>query len=114
MRLQARNGDEVTHRVIFLRHAVVSFPILPWRSQVTLKLCGPRAGHFTLNRVARIPLTCVSGTAPCWALNVTVSGLARQNRTVVPARPACSLARTLGVTIHCTVAALRFNVGNAS
>jgi hypothetical protein len=29
-----------------------------------MKLCGPRAGHVILNRVARIPLTCVSGTAP--------------------------------------------------
>jgi len=64
MRLQARNDDKVTHRVNFLRHVVFSFLILPWRSQVTLKLCGPRAGHVILNRVARIPLTCVSGTAP--------------------------------------------------
>ena len=48
----------------FLRHADFSFLILPWRSQVTLKLCGPRAGHVILNRVARIPLTCLSGTAP--------------------------------------------------
>jgi len=64
LQLQAPNADEVTNRVNYLRHAGFSFLILPRRSQVTLKLCGPRAGHVILNRVARIPLTCVSGTAP--------------------------------------------------
>jgi hypothetical protein len=68
MRLQAPNYDRVTdrqtHRMNFLRHAVFYFLILPWRSEVTLKLCGPRAGHVIPNRVARIPSTCVSGTAP--------------------------------------------------